>query len=60
MLGGRFGDQIVAVGAVGELFPIVAIAVFLSAKGQFVGLVSLLIVALLTVPLSYVPRLFRD
>jgi Kef-type K+ transport system membrane component KefB len=60
MLGGTFGERVIAAGAVGEFFPIVAIAVFLSAKGQFVGLVSLLIVALAAaVLLSYVPRLFR-
>jgi Kef-type K+ transport system membrane component KefB len=59
LLGGPFGDRIVAAGAVGEFFPIVAIAVFLSAKGQFVGLVSLIIVALAAVGLSYGPRLLR-
>ena len=59
LLGGPFGDRVVAAGAVGEFFPIVAIAVFLSAKGQFVGLVSLLVVALAAVLLSYAPRIFR-
>jgi Kef-type K+ transport system membrane component KefB len=59
MLGGPFGDRIVAAGAVGEFFPIVAIAIFLSARGQFVGLVSLIVVALAAVLLSYVPRLIR-
>jgi Kef-type K+ transport system membrane component KefB len=59
MLGGPFGDRVVAAGAVGEFFPIVAIAVFLSAKGQFVGLVSLVVVALAAVALSYGPRLIR-
>jgi len=40
MLGGAFGGSVVAAGAVGEFFPIVAIATVLSAKGQFVGLLS--------------------
>jgi Kef-type K+ transport system membrane component KefB len=58
MFGGSFAGSVVAAGAVGEFFPIVAIAVFLSAKGQFVGLFSLIIVAIAAVLLSYVPRLF--
>src|SRR5208283_4065151 len=36
MLGGRFGDYVYAAGAVGELFPIVVIAVFLTQRGHFV------------------------
>ena len=59
MLGGRFGSEVVAAGAVGEFFPIVAIAIFLGSKGQFVGLVSLLIVAFLALLLSFAPRLIR-
>src|SRR5215207_6817273 len=41
MLEGRFGDFIMAAGAVGEFLPIVAIAIFLSASGAFLGLISL-------------------
>ena len=41
MLEGRFGAFIMAAGAVGEFLPIVAVAVFLSANGAFLGLVSL-------------------
>ncbi|NTW42614.1 MAG: sodium:proton exchanger, partial [Cellulomonadaceae bacterium] len=59
MLGGRVGSQVVAAGAVGELFPIIAIAVFLGANGEFVGLVSLLIVAVVALLLSLAPRLIR-
>ena len=58
MLGSAFRDRIVAAGAVGEFFPIVAIAVFLGARGQFVAFVSLLVVAVAAV-LLYAPRLFR-
>ena len=38
MLEGRFGAFIMAAGAVGEFLPIVAVAVFLSANGAFLGL----------------------
>ena len=34
-----------AAGAVGEFLPIVAIAVFLSTKGAFLGLISLAVIA---------------
>ena len=44
MLGGRFGQCIMAAGAVGEFLPIVAVAIFLSAKGAFLGLISLAVI----------------
>ena len=59
MLNGPLGERVVAAGAVGEFFPIVAIAVFLGARGQFVGLISLIVVALAALLLSYGPRLLR-
>jgi len=59
MLEGRLGSQVVAAGAVGEFFPIVAIAVFLGSRGQFVGLVSLVAVAAFALLLSFAPRLVR-
>jgi hypothetical protein len=42
MLRGSFGSYLLAGGAVGEFFPIVAIAIFLGSNGRFVGLMSLL------------------
>jgi Kef-type K+ transport system membrane component KefB len=53
------GSNVVAAGAVGELFPIVAIAIFLGSNGEFVGLASLFIVAILAVILSFAPSLVR-
>jgi Kef-type K+ transport system membrane component KefB len=44
MLGGRFGAFIMAAGAVGEFLPILAVAVFLSANGAFLGLLSLVVI----------------
>jgi Kef-type K+ transport system membrane component KefB len=59
MLGGRFGRYLLAAGAVGELFPVFAIAVFLGASNKFVALGSLVAVGILAVVLSLAPRLVR-
>ena len=59
MLGGRFGRYLLAAGAVGELFPIFAIALFLGASNKLVALASLVAVGLLALVLSFVPRLVR-
>jgi Kef-type K+ transport system membrane component KefB len=59
MLGGRFGRYLLAAGAVGELFPIFAIALFLGASNKFVALASLAAVGVLAVVLSFAPRLVR-
>jgi Kef-type K+ transport system membrane component KefB len=59
MLGGRFGRYLLAAGAVGELFPIFAVALFLGASNKFVALASLGAVGLLAVVLSFAPRLVR-
>jgi len=59
MLGGRFGRYLLAAGAVGELFPVLAIALFLGASSEFVALASLLAVAVLALVLSFAPRLIR-
>jgi Kef-type K+ transport system membrane component KefB len=59
MLRGAFGSFVLAGGAVGEFFPIVAIAVFLGSNGRFFGLLSLLVVAVIALVLSLIPRLGR-
>ena len=59
MLGGRFGRYLLAAGAVGELFPVFAIALFLGASSEFVALVSLLAVGVLALVLSFAPRLIQ-
>ena len=59
MLGGRFGRYLLAGGAVGELFPVFAIALFLGASNKFVALGSLVAVGVLAVVLSFAPRLVR-
>ena len=59
MLEGRFGGFIMAAGAVGEFLPIVAVAIFLSAKGAFLGLVSLVVIAGIALLFTFVPRLVR-
>ncbi len=57
MRGRAFARQFLAVGAIGELFPIIAIAVFLGVKSQFSALISLAAIALIAAVLSLMPRL---
>jgi Kef-type K+ transport system membrane component KefB len=60
MLGGQFGRHVFAAGAVGELFPILIIAVFLTRRGSFIALASVLAVGVLAIVLSLVPWLARS
>jgi Kef-type K+ transport system membrane component KefB len=60
MLDGEFGRHVFAAGAVGELFPILIIAVFLTKRGHFVALASVALVGVLAVGLSVVPWLARN
>src|SRR4051795_13080862 len=57
MLSGSFGRYILPAGAVGEFLPIVSIAIFLSASGKFLGLISLVAMGLVALFLAWVPRL---
>jgi len=59
MLGGDFGRYVLAAGAVGELFPILAIALFLTRRGEFTAVASILAVGLLAVALSALPQIAR-
>jgi Kef-type K+ transport system membrane component KefB len=47
MLGGAFGRHVLASGAVAELFPILAIALFLSATQEYVAILALVTIATL-------------
>jgi Kef-type K+ transport system membrane component KefB len=60
MLGGQFGRQVFAAGAVGELFPILIIAVFLTKRGHFIALASVVLVGVLAIVLSLVPWLAKS
>ena len=60
MLGGEFGRHVFAAGAVGELFPILIIAVFLGQRGSFVALASVALVGALALVLTFVPWLARS
>ena len=60
MLGGEFGDNVEAAGTVGELFPILVIAVFLTQRGHFVALASVALVGVLSIALSALPWLARS
>ena len=57
MLSGRFGRHVLAAGAVGELFPIVAISVFLTRRGSFTAIASLLAVCAAALLLAGLPRI---
>jgi Kef-type K+ transport system membrane component KefB len=59
MLEGRFGTFIMAAGAVGEFLPILAVAIFLSAQGAFLGLLSLVVIGVVALLFTFVPRLAR-
>jgi Kef-type K+ transport system membrane component KefB len=59
LMRGRLGPHLLASGAVGELFPVLAIAVFLGTQSRFVALISLGGVALFAAGLSLGPRLVR-
>ena len=56
MLEGKFGRHVLAAGAVGELFPIVAISLFLTRLGSFAALASLAAVAAAALVLTLLPR----
>jgi Kef-type K+ transport system membrane component KefB len=60
MLEGKFGAFIMAAGAVGEFLPIVAVAIFLSTQGAFLGLLSLVVIAGLALLFTFIPRLVRN
>jgi Kef-type K+ transport system membrane component KefB len=57
MLSGRFREFMLAGGAVGELFPIIAIAVFLGSSGSFTALASLAAFGIIAALLVGVQRL---
>jgi Kef-type K+ transport system membrane component KefB len=60
MLGGKFGRYVIAAGAVGELFPIVAIALFLTKRDEFIAITSLAAVALAALLLTAAPRIIGE
>jgi Kef-type K+ transport system membrane component KefB len=60
MLSGQFGRYVLAAGAVGELFPIVAISLFLTRRGEFVAIASILAVGLVALLLTTLPRILGD
>ena len=60
MLAGQFGRYVFAAGAVGELFPILIIAVFLTKRGHFIALASVALVGVLAIGLSAIPWLARS
>ena len=60
MLSGEFGRYVLAAGAVGELFPIVAISLFLTGRREFVAIASILAVGVVAVLLAVLPHVIGD
>jgi Kef-type K+ transport system membrane component KefB len=59
LLGGRLGGHLLAAGAVGELFPIIAVALFLGVSNRYVALASLVVVAAVAYGLTLLARSLR-
>jgi Kef-type K+ transport system membrane component KefB len=60
MLSGSLSRFVLPAGAVGEFLPIVGIALFLSANGRFLGLVSLVAMFVVAIGFAYLPRLTQS
>ncbi|MGY1632498.1 cation:proton antiporter [Geodermatophilus sp. SYSU D01186] len=60
LLSGRLGRYLLAAGGVGELFPVLAIALFLGSQNRFTALASMGAVAVLAVLLGLGRRAVRD
>ena len=59
MLGGAFGRYFLASGAIGELLPILAIAIFLGVNSSLSALVSIAAIALIALALALAPRVLH-
>ena len=59
MLSGKFGQHIFAVGAVGELGPVLAIAIFLGADGSWESILAITVVVLSAWFAARLPALFE-
>ena len=59
LLGGLLGSHLLAAGAVGELLPIIAVAVFLGTTNRWVALISLAAVTAVAFGLTFLSRSFR-
>ena len=59
LLDRTFGRYFLATGAIGELFPILAIAIFLGVNSRLAALLSILVIALIAVALAASQRVLR-
>lgn len=57
LMTGAFGEYVLAAGAVGELFPIIAISLFLTRRNSFVAVGSLLAVGVAAIVLTTLPHI---
>ncbi len=56
LLGGKFGRYVLAAGAAGELLPILVISLFLTRRGEFSAVASILTVCFAGLLLAAIPR----
>ena len=59
MLGGAFGRYFLASGAIGELLPILAIAIFLGVNSRLSALISIAAIGLIALVLAAAPRILH-
>ena len=59
MLGGAFGRYFLASGAAGELFPILAIAIFLGVNSHLAAIIAIVAIAVIGLALASAPRVLR-
>jgi len=59
MMRGRLGSHLLAAGALGELLPIIAVALFLGTTDRWVALISLVVVGAVAFGLTLLSRSFR-
>jgi Kef-type K+ transport system membrane component KefB len=60
LLAGRFGRYVLAAGAVGELFPIAAISLFLTKRGELGATISILVVCAAGFAFAAMPHFIGD
>ena len=58
MLGGMFGRQMFAAGAIGELGPVLAISIFLGASGSWLSLIAISVVVIAAYVAARIPTWF--
>jgi Kef-type K+ transport system membrane component KefB len=59
ILGGAFGRHFLASGAVGEILPVLAMAIFLGVNSRLAAVISIVAIGLIALVLAWAPRVMR-